>query len=80
MIFGHQIKHFIKITRKNPTRSKKGINGQKILLEGVTGYVRTDLKKKTNSKSVSTPVGVLNVEFALKLRIYRSLNSLICLK
>ena len=30
---------------------------------------------------LSTPkVGVLNVEFALKLRIYRSLKSLICLK
>ena len=29
--------------------------------------------KKTNFENVSTPkVGVLNVEFALKLRIYRS--------
>ncbi len=44
MIFGHQIKHFNKTTHKNPTRSKKGINGQKILLKGVTGYARTDLK------------------------------------
>ena len=70
MIFGRQIKHFIKITRKNPTQSKKGINGQKMLLKGVTGYVRT-------AKNVSTPkVGVLNVEFALKLRIYRSLKVL----
>ena len=35
---------------------------------------------KTNSENVSTPkVGVLNVEFALQLRIYRSLKSLICL-
>jgi len=34
-----------------------------------------------NSENVSTPkVEVLNVEFALKLRIYRSLKSLICLK
>ena len=33
------------------------------------------------SENVSTPkVEVLNVEFAFKLRIYRSLNSLICLK
>ena len=32
--------------------------------------------KKTNSENVSTPkVGVLNVEFALKLRIYRSFMS-----
>ena len=31
--------------------------------------------KKTNSENVSTPkVGVLNVEFARKLRIYRSLK------
>ena len=37
--------------------------------------------KKTNSENVSTPkVVVLNVEFALKLRNYRSLKSLICLK
>ena len=37
--------------------------------------------KKSNSENVSTPkVNVLNVEFALKLRIYRSLESLICLK
>ena len=37
--------------------------------------------KKTNSESVSTPkIGVLNVGFALKLRIYRSLKSVICLK
>jgi len=37
--------------------------------------------KKTNSESLSTPkVVVLNVEFVLKLRIYRSLKSLICLK
>ena len=36
--------------------------------------------KKTNSESLSTPnSGVLNVEFALKLRIYRSLKSEICL-
>ena len=36
--------------------------------------------KKTNSENVSNPkVGVLNVEFALKLRIYRSLKSLIYL-
>ena len=39
------------------------------------------IKKKTNSESVSTPkVGVLNIEFALKLRIYRSLKRFICLK
>ena len=39
------------------------------------------IKKETNSENVSTPkVGVLNVEFALKLRIYRYLKSLICLK
>ena len=38
-------------------------------------------KKKTNSENVSTPKeGVLNVEFALKLRIYKSYKSLICLK
>ena len=38
-------------------------------------------KKKTNSENVSTPKeGVLNVEFVLKLRIYKSLKSLICLK
>jgi len=37
--------------------------------------------KKTNSENVSTPkVGVLKDEFALKLRIKRSLKSLICLK
>ena len=37
--------------------------------------------REANSENVSTPiVGVLNVEFALKLRIYRSLKSLICLK
>ena len=37
--------------------------------------------KQTNSENVSTPkVGVLNVTFALKLRIYRSLKSLICLQ
>ena len=37
--------------------------------------------KKTNSENVSAPkVGVLNVEFALKLRIYRSVKTLICLK
>jgi len=37
--------------------------------------------KKTNSENVSTPkVGVLNIEFVLKLRIYRSLKRLICLK
>jgi len=36
---------------------------------------------KKLSENVSTPkVGVLNVEFALKLRIYRSFKSLICLK
>ena len=35
--------------------------------------------KKTNSENVSTPkVGVLKVEFALKLRINRSLKCLIC--
>ena len=35
-----------------------------------------NILKKTNSENVSTPkVGVLNVEFALKLRIYRSLKS-----
>ena len=33
------------------------------------------IKRKTNSENVSTPkVGVLNVEFALKLRIHRSLK------
>ena len=38
-------------------------------------------KKKTNSENVSTPkVGVLNVEFALNLRIYRFLKSFKCLK
>ena len=38
-------------------------------------------KRKANSENLSTPkVGVLNVKFALKLRIYRSLKSLICLK
>ena len=37
--------------------------------------------KKTNSESVSTPKsGVLNVDFALKFRIYRLLKSGICLK
>ena len=37
--------------------------------------------KKTISENVSTPkVGVLNIEFALKLRIYRSLKCFICLK
>ena len=37
--------------------------------------------KKTILKTCSRPkVGVLNVDFALKLRIYRSLKSLICLK
>ena len=37
--------------------------------------------KKTNSENVSTPkVGVLYIEFALKLRIYRSLKRLTCLK
>ena len=41
----------------------------------------SNLKKKTNSENISTPkVGVLNIEFALKLRIYRSLKRLICLK
>ena len=40
-----------------------------------------ELIKKTNSENVSTPkVGVLNVEFALKLRIYWSLKSVICIK
>ena len=39
------------------------------------------IKKKTNSENVSNPkVGVLNIEFALKLRIYRSLESFIRLK
>ena len=37
--------------------------------------------KKTNSENVSIypppKVGILNVEFALKLRIYRSLKSLV---
>jgi len=37
--------------------------------------------KKNDSENVSTPkVGVLNVKFALKHRICRSLKSLICLK
>ena len=37
--------------------------------------------KKTNSENVSIlKVGVLNVEFALQLRIYKSLKSLICIK
>ena len=37
--------------------------------------------KKNNSENVSTPkVGVLNVEFALNFRIYRSLKSFTCLK
>ena len=37
--------------------------------------------KKTNSENVSTPkVRVFSIEFALKLRIYRSLKSLIWLK
>ena len=37
--------------------------------------------KKTNPENVSYPkVGVLNVEFVLKLRIYSFLKSLICLK
>ena len=37
--------------------------------------------KKTNSENISTPKEeVLNIAFALKLRIYRSLKSLICLK
>ena len=37
--------------------------------------------KKTNSENVATPKsGVLNDEFAIKLRIYRLLNSEICLK
>ena len=37
--------------------------------------------KKTNSESVSTPKsGVVNVEFTLKLKIYRLLKSEICLK
>ena len=37
--------------------------------------------QKTNSENVSTPkVGVLNIELALKLRIYRSLKCLIYLK
>ena len=41
----------------------------------------SELNKKTNSENVSTPkVGVLNIEFVFKLRIYRSLKSLICLK
>ena len=41
----------------------------------------SDGTKKTNSENISIPkAGVLNVEFALKLRIYRSLKSLICLK
>ena len=36
---------------------------------------------KTDYENVSTPkVGVYNVEFALKLRIYRSLKSFIRLK
>ena len=39
------------------------------------------LKKKINSENVSTPQSRnLNVEFALKLWIYRTLKSLICLK
>ena len=42
---------------------------------------KVKMLKKTNSENVSTPkVVVFNVEFALKLRIYRSLKSLICLK
>jgi len=37
-------------------------------------------EKKTNFENISTPkVGVLNVEFALKLMIYRSLKNFICL-
>ena len=37
--------------------------------------------KETNSENVSTPkVGVFNIEFALKRRIYRSSKILICLK
>ena len=37
--------------------------------------------KKTNSENVSTlKVGVLNVEFALDFRIYRSFKSVLCLK
>ena len=37
--------------------------------------------KKTNSENVATPKsGVLNDEFAIKLRIYRLLKSEICLK
>ena len=44
-------------------------------------HLLPSVKKKTNSENVSTPkVAVLNVEFVLKLRIYRSLKSLICLK
>ena len=43
-------------------------------------YINDNLKKPY-SENVSTPnVGVLIVEFSLKLRIYRSLKSLICLK
>ena len=43
--------------------------------------MKTKYNMKTYSESVSTPKsGVLNVEFALKLRNYRSLKSEICLK
>jgi len=37
--------------------------------------------RKTNSENISTPkVGVVNIEFTLKIRIHRSLKSFICLK
>ena len=63
---------------------KKGLRGffSKHFLEPLSGEGLSSCQwsKKTNYENVSTPkLGVLNVEFALKLRIYRSLKSFICL-
>ena len=58
--------------------------GKSIMASVIIAKVLWQMKlsqKKTYSEKGTTPkVGVLNVEFALKLRIYRSLKSVICFK
>jgi len=67
--------------KENPSR-KSYIENKTLPLtyKGTLQQLGDMIIKKTNSENVSHKVGVLNVEFALKLRIYRSLKSLICLK
>ena len=67
--------------KENPSR-KSYIENKTLPLtyKGTLQQLGDMIIKKTNSENVSPKVGVLNVEIALKLRIYRSLKSLICLK